>query len=241
MLRKKGGWLLPPSLTREQRSIVANLRKRVPRVPGVIWLLSSGTQSVGQVKAIGLTAEALEASATAANAHLAVNRSDRWLLTLPTFHVGGLGILVRATLSGSRVYRLGKWNPNGFVSALKRQRISLTSLVPTQVYDLVTLKLSPPASLRAVVVGGGALAPDLYERARKLGWPLLPSYGLTEGASQVATAPIESLAREGFPLMKLLPHVQMVTRDKRLWLKGPSLARWIARADAEVSSRSKIR
>ena len=35
---------------------------------------------------------------------------------------------------------------------------------------------------------------ELYREARALGWPCLPSYGLTETASQVATAPLESLA-----------------------------------------------
>ena len=42
------------------------------------------------------------------------------------------------------------------------------------------------------MTGGGALDPSLYKQARDLGWPLLPSYGLTECGSQVATASLSS-------------------------------------------------
>ena len=59
--------------------------------------------------------------------------------------------------------------------------------VPAQVYDLVHLNLCPPASLRAIIVGGGALSESLLNKGRELGWKLHPSYGLTECASQVAT------------------------------------------------------
>ncbi|MNL27788.1 2-succinylbenzoate--CoA ligase [compost metagenome] len=61
-------------------------------------------------------------------------------------------------------------------------------------------------SLRAVVVGGGALDEDLYRRAREKGWPLLPSYGMTETCSQIATASLESLQDVAFPKVPLLSH-----------------------------------
>ena len=36
--------------------------------------------------------------------------------------------------------------------------------------------------------GGGAVSDELYRDARALGWRVLPSYGMTECCSQVATA-----------------------------------------------------
>jgi O-succinylbenzoic acid--CoA ligase len=75
--------------------------------------------------------------------------------------------------------------------------------------------------LRAVVVGGGALDETLRIRAAELGWPLLPSYGLTETASQVATA---KPGAEDCSWLPLLNHVEARVGDEgMLELRGPSL------------------
>jgi o-succinylbenzoate---CoA ligase len=106
------------------------------------------------------------------------------------------------------------WDANRFA----RQRFTLSSLVPAQLRDLVRASLRPAASVRAVVIGGGALPADLYAQARALGWPVLPSYGMTECCSQVATATSES------DQMRILNHIDVrVTHDGFLAFRGPSL------------------
>ena len=60
-----------------------------------------------------------------------------------------------------------------------------------------------------MVVGGGVLTEALYKEARQLNWPLLPSYGMTETASQIATASLESLKNSDFPKIFLLDHAQV--------------------------------
>src|SRR5436190_175315 len=107
----------------------------------------------------------------------------------------------------------GGWNPQSFIELCDSERVTLASLVPAQIRDLLGLRV--PASLRGIVVGGGALAPELYEAAAD--WPLLPSYGMTETASQVATA------RLGSPDLLLLDHVEARTEDSRIALRGESL------------------
>jgi O-succinylbenzoic acid--CoA ligase len=101
-----------------------------------------------------------------------------------------------------------KWNPQAFAEAAENSKATLSALVPTQIFDLVRAGISAPGSLRAIVVGGGNLSEALYSEARKLGWPLLPSYGLTECSSQVATASLESLGSDFYPELKILSHVQ---------------------------------
>jgi O-succinylbenzoic acid--CoA ligase len=101
------------------------------------------------------------------------------------------------------------WDPHFFTELVQKNSGTLSALVPTQIFDLVRAGLRAPESMRAIVVGGGNLNPALYAEARKLGWPVLPSYGLTECASQVATASLSSLEQDGYPELRLLSHVEV--------------------------------
>ena len=239
-LSRQALWLLPPKLSSRQRTGVAQLKARIPSRAEMIWILSSGTQTVDVVKAIGLSREAVLASAKAVNEHLNSSASDIWSIEIPTYHIGGFAILARAQVSGARVIAGGsRWSAKEFVQRIGKNRVTLTSLVPTQVYDLVTAQLRAPECLRAIVVGGGALAPELYLKARALGWPLLPSYGLTECASQVATAPLASLSNVNeFPTLKPLKHVDVkLDSDGRIEIRSASLCEYIAIArDGEFTT-----
>jgi len=192
--------------------------------PGHICIASSGSaRRVGEsLKLVALSKKALMVAALASNRHLQVTSSDVWIRALPRFHVGGLAVEVRALLADLQVSSAlresgsagtakytEEWDPHYFVEKTLREGGTLSSLVPTQVHDLLTEGLISPPSLRAVVVGGAALSTDLYQRARLMGWPLLPSYGLTEAGSQVATAEVGTLQSYEFPRLKVLDHCRV--------------------------------
>ena len=198
--------LLNPRLPREERERLDRLYANAPELRAHVWLATSGT--TGALKLVALSKRALLASAAAVNRHLASTSRDVWCCVLPTFHVGGLGIHARAALSGARVVS-ATWAPRAFVELCEAEGVTLASLVPAQVRDLREMR--PPASLRAVIVGGGALASPID------GWPLLQSYGMTETASQVATATLES------PELTLLDHVEARTEEGYLAFRGESL------------------
>lgn len=183
-----------------------------------VAIMTSGSTSRSGVGAwVILSREALSRSAQAVNQHLQVNPRDRWACALPLFHVGGLGILVRAQAGGNEVCHFRqKWQAGDFCRFLQNERVTLTSLVPTQVFDLVSQGQAAPKDLRAVVVGGGMLPVPMYLKARQLGWPLLPSYGMTEFCSQVATADLSTLETSGYPDLKILPHAEVRTA----WVDG---------------------
>ena len=174
-----------------------------PEASGRVWVATSGTS--GTLKMVALSRAALEASARAVNAHLGSVAEDVWLNPLPLFHVGGLGIIVRAALTGARWEPCGPWSADAFLRRADEVRATLASLVPTQVYDLANSGCAPPPGLRAIVVGGGAIDQSLLRSMRDRGWNLLPSYGLTEASSQVATAACDATAFQWLPL---LPHVE---------------------------------
>lgn len=193
------------------------------------WCFFQTSGSEGRRKWVGLTKESLLISARAVNAHFEVTGRDRWLLALPDYHVGGFGVLARAFLSGSGVTRLaGKWDAHLFVSTCEDVGATLTSLVPTQVFDLVAAKLRAPRLMRTVLVGGGALSPELEAAARGLGWPLRRTYGMTETASQVASQRVEGGGMEVLPLWQVSTDSEDV-----LTIRGVALAQGYAIQESE--------
>ncbi len=201
--------LLNPRMPEDERQKLASF---VTPLPAHVWVATSGT--TGALKLTALSKQAILASAAAVNRRLQSNASDVWCCVLPTFHVGGLGIYARAHLSGARVIA-SQWNPQQFAAM---REITLASLVPAQVRDLVAAQLRPPAQLRSILVGGGAFDVDLCHAARELGWPVLPSYGMTELCSTIAVANGDGGA------LFLLDHVEARTEeDGRLAFRSAAL------------------
>lgn len=171
---------------------------------GQVGFATSG--STGRPSVVVHTQESLEASAAAVNAWLDTRAEDVWLRVLPDFHVGGFQIHTRASLAGSRVVvDEGKWDVERFVRLGRNEGVTLTSLVPAQVVDLVRQGGRGHPGLRAIVVGGGALEDRWIKAAWELGWPVLPSYGASETASQVATARLPPLPAGAPGPMEILP------------------------------------
>lgn len=182
--------------------------------------------STGQPSWIVLSKNSLLVSAAAVNRHLRVTSTSRWGLALPLHHVGGFGVVARVYQAdcGFACFP-GKWNATLFCAWLEENHITHTSLVPTQVHDLVSANISAPAPLAAVIVGGGRLPAVLGQAARDLGWPVLASYGMTEAASQVATQPLDTLSEKYLP--DPLPPLDIwelqTANDGRLRIAGPAL------------------
>lgn len=190
------------------------------QLDGKIVLQSSGTSSLGpgasslarSHRLIVLSKSAFLLAANSVNKKYSIEQADTWLLTLPLFHVGGLSISARACLSRSKVEVLSKWDVDEFQKELLTKNIQWTSLVPTQVFDLVQKKVRSAKSLKGVFVGGGRLSPELWKKARDLNWPLILSYGMTETAAMIAASDI------GQTEMRPLAHAQII-KDSQNFLK----------------------
>jgi O-succinylbenzoic acid--CoA ligase len=196
----------------------------IPELRSHVLFQTSG--SSGTPKWIALSKDALLASAAAVNEHLVVTPASCWGLALPLHHVGGFGVAARAFVAGCALREFGrKWEAAGFTAWLDENRITHSSLVPTQVHDLVAAESQAPATLRAIVVGGGHLDAATGESARELGWPVLASYGMTEASSQIATQGLASLDTIYQPSpIPLLPIWRAeVSREQKLRIAGPAL------------------
>ncbi len=168
---------------------------------------TSGT--TGEPKGIVLTHDALAAHAAAVHGHLGVTREDRWLACLPLAHVGGLGVVVRALIDGIGLEVLRGFDA-GAVTTARHHGATLTSLVPTAL-DRVGAE-----GWRWVVLGGSA--DTVAERPANV----VRTWGLTETGGGVVY--------DGRPL----PGVEVAEVEGQLWVRSPTLARGVRRADGTV-------
>lgn len=179
-------------------------------------LLSSGTTG-GDIKGYALSHDALFANAQATNEHFKLTDKDVWGLSLPVYHVGGLSVLARAHLLKNKLVDLRKWNPENWFQEIKD--VTITTIVPTQLYDLVKLNLKAPSTLRYLVVGGDFLSSSLKAEALKLGWPVIRTFGMSEVCSQLAsTTNPDSDELKVFPI-----HEVKTDSAGRLLVKSASL------------------
>ena len=150
--------------------------------PGQAVVTTSG--SSGQPKQVCLSADALQAAATATQTRL--GGPGQWLLALPAQHIAGLQVLVRAALAGIQAVVLdlrGGFDPIGFGTAARRLAGSqrrYTALVPTQLARLLDIDRGALAGFDAVLVGGAAVPERLVQRARAAQIRVVLTYGMTE-------------------------------------------------------------
>ncbi len=120
---------------------------------------------------------------------LGLDPDERWLCPMPLAHVGGLSIQIRSAIYATTVLLHGRFDTETVAAALMQpaSRVTLVSLVPTMLSRLLDAGLREPPALRWALLGGGPIAPALLARARAAGVPVAPSYGMTEGCSQIVT------------------------------------------------------
>lgn len=150
-----------------------------------IVLFSSGTTG-GDLKGYAISRDALFNNARAVNTHFSLTKDDVSALSLPIYHIGGLSVLARAHLLNSPVVDARNWEPTSWLNKIETATIS--TIVPTQLYDLVKMKARPSSHLKYLVVGGDHLSSGLKDEALKLGWPVIRTFGMSEVCSQLASA-----------------------------------------------------
>jgi o-succinylbenzoate---CoA ligase len=161
-------------------------------------------------------------SARGSNVNIALEPQDRWLHSLPLYHVGGISIVFRCLLAGASV---ALSEPVASVGeAIASSRATHVSLVSTQLLRLLTEEGFDPSGLKAILLGGGPTPDYLLEEALARELPVHTSYGLTEMASQVTATPPgasrEELRTSGRPL----PHRELsISEDGEILVRGETL------------------
>jgi o-succinylbenzoate---CoA ligase len=160
-------------------------------------------------------------SAVGSNANIALAPGDRWLHSLPLYHVGGLSIVFRCLISGAAIALPEPDAPLGrSISGLRATHVSLVS---TQLLRLLR-EDAALEGLKAVLMGGGPIPGDLVDEALARGLPVHTSYGLTEMASQVTTTAPGAATEELRTAGRVLPHREVsVSGEGEIRVRGQTL------------------
>ena len=160
----------------------------------LVVMFTSGT--TGEPKGVVLTLGNVLASATASAFRLGLSPDDCWHVCLPMYHMGGLAPVYRSVLYGTSVSIQRKFDPRATLLAMRDAEATCVSLVPTMLERMLDAGAFP--NLRFVLLGGAPCPPELLARAHDRDVPVAPTYGMTEAASQIATArPEQSVDHPG--------------------------------------------
>ncbi|AXG07399.1 o-succinylbenzoate--CoA ligase [Haloplanus rubicundus] len=158
---------------------------------------TSGT--TGAPKGVRLTLRNVLASAVASVFRLGLRRDETWHVALPLHHVGGLTPVLRMPLYGMTVVLRDSFDAAAVAADFERYDVTATSLVPTtlsRLLDATEGDICP--TLRTVLLGGAPATGTLLDRCVERSVPVFPTYGMTETASQIATAtPAEAASHPG--------------------------------------------
>jgi O-succinylbenzoic acid--CoA ligase len=191
-----------------------------------VALIIATSGSEGKPRAVLLGNAQLDAAAANSNERLPLHPGDLWLSCLPLYHIGGQSILWRCARAGAGVLLHDGFAAEQVAADLAAQPVTHISLVPAMLARLLDLGARPPASLRVALIGGAALAQSLYDKATAAGWPLYPSYGMSETAAQFATFdPADGDWHEGLVGRPMPDHDIRIGADGRLQVRGPQVMR----------------
>ena len=180
---------VPAQTTRRPASQARPARPHAARPDPVAFVLTSG--SSGPPRAFGFTHRAFAASAAAVATRLGLGPDDRWGLCLSPGHIGGLSLIVRAVATGASVRLWPSFDAGAVSRAILAGEVTHLAVVPVMLRRILA-RLGgrrAPESLRCVLVGGASASRALLDRAWSAGLPVATTWGMTETASQVATAP----------------------------------------------------
>jgi O-succinylbenzoic acid--CoA ligase len=156
--------------------------------------------------------------------NISFERDDRWLVSLPMYHISSFSLIMRSLINGGTLIFPGR--NESLLETVINKKITHLSLVPTQLKKMIQIPQSKEIlrHCKSILLGGAAFSPTLIKQALDRKIPLSTTYGLTESASQVATMVSADLKRKPDASGRILPYRELkIAKDGEILLKGAIL------------------
>jgi len=187
---------------------------------GVIFTSGSTAKPRGIVHTVGNYVY----SALGTNEFIGLDASDRWLLSLPLFHVGGVLIWVRTLLAGCACI-LPESLQNLEIS-IRQHHPTVLSLVPAQLIRLIENDEMIPIlkNMKTIMLGGAPSPGWLIDKSLNLGLPVMPTYGCTESCAQITGVAKDSARTAYATAGRILPYRNIrIDNDGAVRIGGKTL------------------
>ena len=179
------------------------------------YIIAHTSGSTGKPKEVRLLKSDMRCSARATNQFFNIGKNSRLMLCSSPDYIAGKMMIVRALEANAEL--LVESPSNHPLSDYDGSRIDLIAVVPSQALFLAN-HVSLLNNVSSMIVGGGEIAPELWEKLAVLPYRIYSTYGMTETCSHVALAKI---SREKEPY-KALPGAEFAVDDRDcLIIKAP--------------------
>jgi len=169
--------------------------------------------STGKPRGIVHTVGNYVYSALGTNEFIGIDSSDRWLLSLPLFHVGGALIWIRTLLAGCAC--ILPQSLQSLENAVRHYRPTVVSLVPAQLIRLLENEEMVPLlkNMKTLMLGGAPSPGWLIDKSLDLKLPIMPTYGCTESCAQITGVAQNSTRAAYFTAGRIVPYRSIRIED----------------------------
>ncbi|HQF42237.1 MAG TPA: AMP-binding protein [Ignavibacteriaceae bacterium] len=158
------------------------------------------------------------------NVLLRQEEKDRWLASLPFYHIGGFQIICRSLYFGSTLIIPKSIQTNDIIDSIALFNPTHLSLVSTQLERLLNISISPGKFLKVALIGGGFIDDDLMIQADKSGWNPFRVYGSSETGSMITAISAKEIKTRPLSSGKPFPNVELIiSEESEILIKSSSL------------------
>ncbi len=177
-----------------------------------VVLFTSGSK--GEPKGVKLSFENLFHNALSFNYEFKSAAEDKFLASLPFYHIGGFSIITRSVLCGMQIIFPNGLKTENLLTALKVHKPTYISLVPTMLKRLIEKGLTHYEGLKNIFVGGAPSTRNILTDALGKHLPVTLVYGATETSSMIAFKKLKD-SNDEYNGLKPMRNVNLKITDDR--------------------------